>query len=247
MIGEQEQILFSLFQVRDTDRELIDTMVQVLTEISFLDRLPQVLVRSGYQTYVDGDLLIAPDRLHLALLQGTQKLDLHLIRQVPDLIQKYRTALGRHKRPSLVLDRPCKRTFHVAEELGSRQFLGDSAAIHGDKRSLATITLLVNPTGDVLLTGTASAGHQYRHIRRSHQTHMLIKLAGRLALPLDIKIRGRRNRDSRRSLLLHAHKFLDLSQQLIRVQRLGNIIRRSQLHRLNRRLYLRITGHHDKG
>ena len=66
------QILFSLFQVRDTDRELIDTMVQVLTEISFLDRLPQVLVRSGYQTYVDGDLLIAPDRLHLALLQGTQ-------------------------------------------------------------------------------------------------------------------------------------------------------------------------------
>lgn len=68
MIGEQEQILFSLFQVRDTDRELIDTMVQVLTEISFLDRLPQVLVRSGYQTYVDGDLLIAPDRLYLALL-----------------------------------------------------------------------------------------------------------------------------------------------------------------------------------
>ena len=72
VVGEQEQILFSLFQVRDTDRELIDTMVQVLTEISFLDRLPQVLVRSGYQTYVDGDLLIAPDRLHLALLQGTQ-------------------------------------------------------------------------------------------------------------------------------------------------------------------------------
>ena len=72
MIGEQEQILFSLFQVRDTDRELIDTMVPVLTEISFLDRLPQVLVRSRYQTYVDGDLLIAPDRLHLALLQGTQ-------------------------------------------------------------------------------------------------------------------------------------------------------------------------------
>ena len=68
MIGEQEQILFSLFQVRDTDRELIDTMVQVLTEISFLDRLPQVLVRCGYQAHVDSDLLIAPDRLYLALL-----------------------------------------------------------------------------------------------------------------------------------------------------------------------------------
>lgn len=68
MIGEQEQILFSLFQVRDTDRELIDTMVQVLTEISFLDRLPQVLVRRRYQAHVDSDLLIAPDRLYLALL-----------------------------------------------------------------------------------------------------------------------------------------------------------------------------------
>ena len=68
VVGEQEQILFSLFQVRDTDRELIDTMVQVLTEISFLDRLPQVLVRRGYQAHVDSDLLIAPDRLYLALL-----------------------------------------------------------------------------------------------------------------------------------------------------------------------------------
>ena len=130
----------SLFQVRDTDRELIDTMVQVLTEISFLDRLPQVLVRSGYRTYVDGDLLIASRSASPCAPAG------HAIagpaphtsgsRSHPKI--SYR--LGRHERPGLVLDRPVKEPFTWPKNSEAANSLGNSAAIHGDKRSLATIT-----------------------------------------------------------------------------------------------------------
>lgn len=146
MIGEQEQILFSLFQVRDTDRELIDTMVQVLTEISFLDRLPQVLVRSRYQTYVDGDLLMLPIGFTLRSCRARNSWTCTSYVRFPISSKNIVPPWAATNAPVLFSDRPRKRTFHVAEELGSRQFLGDSAAIHGDKRSLATITLLVNPT-----------------------------------------------------------------------------------------------------
>src|SRR5207247_9932200 len=51
--------------------------------------------------------------------------------------------------------------FHVAEELGLHQRLGNRAAVDRHERAVATRALLVDRVRDQLLAGSALAGDQY--------------------------------------------------------------------------------------
>ena len=64
-LGKKGFVVRSSSSVSDAKRRLGEEAFDLV--ISDL-RLPQVLVRCGYQAHVDSDLLIAPDRLYLALL-----------------------------------------------------------------------------------------------------------------------------------------------------------------------------------
>ena len=94
--------------------------------------------------------------------------------RAPDLIQKNRTSLRRDKSSRLILDRSRKRTFHMTKELRSRQLFRYRPTIHGHERRLAPSALRMNAPGNIFLTCPTGSRHQYRHIRRSDQTHMLI-------------------------------------------------------------------------
>ncbi len=53
MIGQQQHVRLALAQGRHEDRENIQAVVEVLPELSLIDRPGKIFVRSGHQTHVD--------------------------------------------------------------------------------------------------------------------------------------------------------------------------------------------------
>ena len=194
MVRKEQQILWPLLQTRNTDRELIDTVIQILTKFALLNSRTKILIRSGNQTHIDRNLLVAAYRTHLTFLQRPQQLHLHRIRQITDLIQEDRTAIRRHKSTCLMINRTRERALHMAKELRSSQIFWNGSAIYRYKRSLGSTTLRMNASGNILFSRTTGSCHQHRHIRWCHQTYMLIKHPCSCAMSLNIKIRLRQGR-----------------------------------------------------
>ena len=221
-------------------------MIKILTEISFIDGSPQILVCGRDQPDIDSDLFICTDRLHFTFLQSTKKLYLHFVGQVTDLIQKDRSSVSSHKSTGLIIYCPGKRTFHMAEKLGCRQIFGDRPTVDCNKRSLTAITLLMDTTGYIFLPRPTRPGDQYRHIRRGNQADVVEQLTGGRTLSFNISIPFRRFLCRSMFYRRRFHHLTDLTQQLFRIQGFGNIIGCSQLDGLHGGLYLRIASHHDQ-
>ena len=116
-VGEEEDVLFPVLQVRHVEGELVQAVVEVLAESSLGDGLRQVFVRGAYQAHVHLDFLVGPHRADLAFLDGPQELYLHVIAQIAYLVEEEGAAIGFHESPGLVAHGPGERAFHVAEEL----------------------------------------------------------------------------------------------------------------------------------
>ena len=91
---EPGHIISSFAQGRHVDRENTQPIVQVLAELSFLYRGEQIAVGRGDHAHVDFAGLRAADRLELALLQHAQQLALQVERQLADLVEEERAAVG---------------------------------------------------------------------------------------------------------------------------------------------------------
>ena len=75
-------------------RHDVEPVEQILAEAAARDLLLEVAVGRGDEAHVDVDRLDAADALELALLQRAQQLDLHLDRDLADLVEEQRAAVG---------------------------------------------------------------------------------------------------------------------------------------------------------
>ena len=94
VVGQQEDVVLPLAERRQEDREDVDAVVEVLAEKSRLDERLQVAVGGGDDPHVGLDRAIAAHALELALLQDAEQLDLHGGREVADLVEEERAAVG---------------------------------------------------------------------------------------------------------------------------------------------------------
>ena len=76
---------------------------------------------------------LAADRVDLAVLHGAQQLDLHVERQVADLVEEKRAAMGLDEFAGVFFRGAGERAFLVAEQDRFDQIVGDGAAIDGDE------------------------------------------------------------------------------------------------------------------
>ena len=81
------------------------------------------------QAHVDRQLGDRADRPHRALLDRAQQLRLHRQRQVADLVEEQRAAVGRLEEALAVVGGAGERALAIAEELGLEQLLGNRAAV----------------------------------------------------------------------------------------------------------------------
>ena len=112
-----------------------------------------------------GDRLAAADPLDHALLKEAQQLDLQRQRDVADLVEEQRAAVGQLDLAVGGLDRAGERALLVAEQLALEQVLGDRRAIDGDELALAAARF-VNRAGEQFLAGAAGAEQHHRDVGR---------------------------------------------------------------------------------
>src|SRR6185295_3274280 len=93
------------------------------------------------------------DALDLSRLENAQQLRLHGQRQLADLVEEQRAAVGRLEQPRLVVGRAGERAAHVPEQLALEQRFDDGGAVDGDEALAAARAQLVNRVRDALLPG----------------------------------------------------------------------------------------------
>ena len=94
MAGEQHRVARPLGEAGDLHDDLGEAIIEVLAEAAVGDHRLEVLVRRADDARVDGDRLAAADALDHPLLQEAQQLDLQRQRNVADLVEEQRAALG---------------------------------------------------------------------------------------------------------------------------------------------------------
>src|SRR5579883_1217226 len=111
--------------------------------------------------------------MDFALLQHAQQFGLQLERQIADLIQKNRTAVGLLKTPHPSLMGIGERSLDVTEEFIFQQRSRNAAAVHRDHGQLSTGRKEMNRPGNALFTRAGLAGYQNTGVLGSDQPDLL--------------------------------------------------------------------------
>ena len=106
--------------------------------------------------HVDRDRLASADSLDGSLLQHAEQLGLRARRQVANLVEKQRAAVGLLEAADAPGVGAGERAALVAEELALEQRLGDRGAVDRDERLVGALAVLVEGAGDQLLAGARS-------------------------------------------------------------------------------------------
>ena len=164
VVGEQRQILLAVAQRRQGQRDDVEPVEQILAEGAGLDRRVEVAIGRGDQPEVDAHRPRAADPLELALLQRAQQLRLQVERQLADLVEKQRAAVGELEPSLLQAERAGERALLVAEELGLEQRLGQRRAVDRHERPGGARAVAVHGARDELLAGAALAADQHGRV-----------------------------------------------------------------------------------
>src|SRR5206468_2501548 len=113
------------------------------------------------------------ERLYLALLQESQQFWLDVERQVADLVQEKRAAIGGADRAGRVGDSTGKRAFLVAKQMSLGQFLWHGGAVERDEDLVLAIRERVDRTRDEFLACARFAGNEHRHVGRADLINFL--------------------------------------------------------------------------
>ena len=157
---------------------------------------------------------------------------------VADFIQQQCTAVCLLEFTDTPLISSGERTSFMSEEFAFQEGLGNGCTIDGEKRSLASSTMLVQGSCDELLTGAALTDDEHIDILRGNAANLLADRLHRHAAA-DESIRSVfrpisfiEQRRHMRHPADHQSLF-DHSLQLLGVERLGEIVIGPQFHRLN--------------
>ena len=160
VVGERGHVLPPLAQGRQREVEDVEAVVEVLAEAAVLDVAAQVAVRGGHDAQIDGSRPAVADPLELPLLEHAQELPLDLGRDVSDLVEEDRAAVGELDTPLAVAVRAREAAAKVAEELGFEEILRVGGAVHRHEGTRGARALRVQRARDQLLAGAALAADQ---------------------------------------------------------------------------------------
>ena len=80
MVDQLRNIISSLAQGRERNRENVQPVIKISAKFSLLYHVPQILIRGGDNTYVDLQRAAAAQALELLLLENAQQFRLQLKR-----------------------------------------------------------------------------------------------------------------------------------------------------------------------
>ena len=95
MFGQVGDVVLSLAQRRDLDEEDAQPVVEVLAKAARRDLAGEIAIGGRDESYVDVARAVLSYALVLAFLNGAEELGLQLERDLADLVEKERAAVGR--------------------------------------------------------------------------------------------------------------------------------------------------------
>ena len=240
MRGQRHDILDPGAQRGHLDDDPVQPVEEVGPERVSGDQLGQGLVGGRDDPGVDPHGGRAADPSNRLLLQHAVQLDLGGHRERVDLVEKDRAAVGLLEEALLGADGPGEGSLHVPEELRFQQGLRQGAAVHGDEGRGRAQAAGVDQPRHQLLARAALALDEHRGVGRRHAADQVddpehgrpLRDEGREAA---LGLQGRPELvdlpDERAPLERLAHD----QDELLRLERLGQVVEGAQLHRLHRR------------
>src|SRR5262245_55790279 len=124
----------TIAQRRQHDRKHTKTIKQIEPEAAVGNFPLQIAVGGRDHPDVDTPRDIVAHPLELAFLQHAQQLHLEIERNLSDLVEKQRTAVGELKAADAVADGAGERSTHVTEELALEQLARNRSTVDLDQR-----------------------------------------------------------------------------------------------------------------
>ncbi len=110
--------------------------------------------------------MLDPTRLERSVLQHTKETDLRRERQLGDLVEEERPAVGALEPPEASGGGAGEAAALVTEELGVDELRRDGSAVDADHRSATAPRARVNHPRDELLAGAGLSFEHHRRVRR---------------------------------------------------------------------------------
>src|ERR1700741_3334910 len=143
-------IRFSLAERRQRNRENIQAIVQILSEFTVTDHLPQVPIGRRDDTNIDARGAIAAHGLELALLKDTEQLGLKLQWHVSNFIKEQCASVRQRKPADMRIDSSGKGSAFVPEKLTFEKAGWHRRTVHFDEIPAAARAEFVNRARDNL-------------------------------------------------------------------------------------------------
>ena len=237
-------VLRPFAQGRHPQFDHVHPVEQVFAEFAFGNQLGEVLVRCRENPHVDAHLLLFADRAYGLLLNDAQQLDLHVQRQVGNLIEKQGAALGGLNQSLLVADRTGEAAALMAEKLAFHELGGNGPAVDRHEGTVAARAGLVDELRHQFLAGAGFAGYVHRRLAaRDARDHFAQVLHG-----------GRRAKQARAEDAGIAVIGLgqldgrgDQFAQAREIQGLGDEIKSTHFERAHGGLHVAMGGDHGDG
>jgi hypothetical protein len=140
----------------------------------------------GHDAAVDVDRLVATDALEHAVLQHAQQSYLRRRRELADLVEEQRAAVGPFEPTLALAHRAREAAALVAEQLRVDELGGDRPAVDADERLGRSLRPGVERPRDDLLARARLAEQQHRHVGATHEIDALHRLAQALARADDL-------------------------------------------------------------
>ncbi len=199
-----------------------------------------MLVAAMTRTSTDCSLR-PPSRRKRALLQHAQQLHLRGRRHLADFVEKERAAIGQLEAALAPIGGARERALLVPEDLALEQRLGNRRAVDRDERKRRARTELVDRLRDQFLAGARLARDEHRRAGRRRLLDHLVDLPHLGAVAdhrperaVFAQLTPQRLHFAKR--LLPLDNLVEQNLQALNVDRLGQVVVRAFLHRLDGRL-----------
>src|SRR5580704_108749 len=129
MVGQPRDVLATLAERRDVNRQHVQSIEEIGAQATIRDVALEVAIRGRDEANVDANRARCADAFDLLFLQRAQELHLTLERQLADLIEEQRRAVGRLEPSHASLHGARERAALVAEELALDQPRSNRATV----------------------------------------------------------------------------------------------------------------------
>src|SRR3990172_228554 len=133
-MNEFRDVLFSFAKGRKMNRDHVESIIEVLAELSLLHHGGQIMVRGGSDANIHVEGFFTADPLNLAFLDDAKQLHLHVRGEIADLIKENRASIGQLKASFSLANRSGKRAFFMSKELAFEYSFSQSRAVYLDER-----------------------------------------------------------------------------------------------------------------